>query len=491
MSRSRAAIEPARGGRVYSTADMGYDVFISHSSKNRELADEVCAHLEADGLRCWIAPRDILPGTSWPPAIVEGLERARVVLLVLSQDANSSEQVLREVERACHKHIPVVPLRVEDVTLSKGLEYFLSSAQWKDATGGPIDRHLPDVVETIRTLIARSGRVAPPTGAPVPRPRPAGGGDRTGAEPADAPPAKPDPRPPPARRRRTRRAATVAVAAAVVAAVVVTIVVVAPALRRPAGQSTSRPTPVTDKTFTNTAGMAMVRVDPGEFVMGSPAAQVGNDTYERLHPVRLTRPYFLGATEVTQGQWRQVMGDPNPSEFRGDSLPVEHVTWHDAVRFCAELSRRERRTYRLPTEAEWEYACRAGTTTAFAFGDTISPALVNYDSGASPGVSPRTPFRGLTTPVGTFPPNRWGLYDMHGNVAEWCSDPEGDYPGGDAVTVDPTGPAVPGKPPEENVRMFRGGGWSAAARACRSGYRQGLSADYKGHEVGFRVALDP
>jgi formylglycine-generating enzyme required for sulfatase activity len=206
----------------------------------------------------------------------------------------------------------------------------------------------------------------------------------------------------------------------------------------------------------------------------------------------------LGAFEVTQAQYRQVMGT-NPSHFQGDvvaerhpktnrvvkevdtsSYPVEEVSWEDAVEFCRKLSqlpeeKKAGRVYRLPTEAEWEYACRAGSKTAYSFGAS-SQSLGDYawfdgNSGSQ------------THPVGEKKPNAWGLYDMHGNVWEWCSDWYGDYPKG--AVSDPTGPR------EGSARVFRGGGWDFEAALCRSAFRSGFSPSDRFSYYGFRVALSP
>src|SRR5579884_3927081 len=185
-------------------------------------------------------------------------------------------------------------------------------------------------------------------------------------------------------------------------------------------------------------GMAFVLVPPGWFVMGSPPDETGRDNDETQHPVTLTRGFWLGVLQVTQAQWNAVMPE-NPSDFPGDELPVEQVSWHDCQSFVAALGRREGRTYRLATEAEWEYACRAGTSSTFSFGDDIGTDLANYDGNRAYGRGGRRgEYRQRTTPVGSFRPNAFGLYDMHGNVWEWVNDWYGSYPA--AAVVDPGGP---------------------------------------------------
>lgn len=242
-----------------------------------------------------------------------------------------------------------------------------------------------------------------------------------------------------------------------------------------------RPSKVGD-TITNSIGMKLTYIPAGEFLMGSPRNEERRDDDETQHKVKISKPFLMGVTEVTQGQYKAVMGK-NPSYFDGsDDLPVEKVSWEDAVEFCEKLSKKEGRTYRLPTEAEWEYACRAGTTTAFNVGDRPSVDLMNYNGDYTYNGSSRGVDRGKTVSVGSFKPNRWGLYDMHGNVYEWCSDWYGDYPKG-AVT-DPRGPAT------GRSRVLRGGCWCHVPRYCRSANRDRITPVNRNVYGGFRVSLD-
>ena len=189
----------------------------------------------------------------------------------------------------------------------------------------------------------------------------------------------------------------------------------------------------------------------------------------------------MQTTEVTQGQWRSVMGD-NPSGFKecGDDCPVENVSWNDIQGFMKKLNEKEGASiYRLPTEAEWEYAARAGTTTPFYFGDCLSTDQANYNGNYPLADCPKGEYREKTVPVASFPPNKWGLYDMHGNVWEWCQDWYGEYPEG-SVT-DPEGPET------GSNRVLRGGGWIGGARYCRSALRYGVAPADRGSSFGFRL----
>jgi formylglycine-generating enzyme required for sulfatase activity len=230
------------------------------------------------------------------------------------------------------------------------------------------------------------------------------------------------------------------------------------------------------KVVTNSIGMKLTWVLPGEFQMGG-----DEQYYERpIHTVKISNGFYMGVYEITQGQYQKVMGN-NPSHFKwigNDNLPVEMVSWDDAVEFCKKLSQTEGKTYRLPTEAEWEYACRAGTTTKFSFGDDESQlgdyAWYNQNSGEKPH------------PVGEKKPNVWGLYDMHGNVSEWCNDWYSETYYSSSPINNPTGPTT------GNYRVHHGGCWyTHLALTCRVSYRLSLlSPNIRDYYTGFRVVLD-
>ncbi|MBD2319465.1 formylglycine-generating enzyme family protein [Pseudanabaena sp. FACHB-1050] len=239
--------------------------------------------------------------------------------------------------------------------------------------------------------------------------------------------------------------------------------------------------------------LEMVSIAGGEFMMGSPEDEL--ERYEDESPQHLvTVPdFYMGRYPVTQAQWRVVAAmpqveselDPDPSNFKGDDRPVEQVSWEDAIEFCARLSIYTKHQYRLPTEAEWEYACRAGTTTPFHFGETISPELANYDCTVSYADSPTGEKIGETTPVEHFDvANAWGLSDMHGNVLEWCQDHwhsnyEDAPEDGGAWLTDNS---------ETTGRVIRGGSWLYLPWNCRSAYRDDGSPDGRNYSLGFRVS---
>jgi formylglycine-generating enzyme required for sulfatase activity/predicted Ser/Thr protein kinase len=224
----------------------------------------------------------------------------------------------------------------------------------------------------------------------------------------------------------------------------------------------------------------MVWIPPGTFMMGSPPGEEGRADDEKQRKVTISKGFWMGKYEVTQAQWKAVMGS-NPSDFKGDNLPVENVSWNDCQEFIKRLNARREGRFRLPTEAEWEYACRAGTTTPYHFGRTISTDQANY-SGIS-DVTGKRVYRKQTTDVGSFEANAWGLCDMHGNVWEWCQDWFGDYSG--STVTDPTG-ATSG-----TARVLRGAGWGYGPLTCRSAYRGSGPPDNRSWDDGFRVVVVP
>jgi len=239
----------------------------------------------------------------------------------------------------------------------------------------------------------------------------------------------------------------------------------------------------------------MVRIQGGTFTMGSPTNEPNRVNDEVQHQVTVSS-FYMGKYEVTQKEYQEVMG-VNPSNFRGDNLPVENVSWYDAVEYCNRRSKKEGLTpaytkngdnvtwnrnangYRLPTEAEWEYACRAGTATPFSTGNNIITSQANYDGNYPYNNNAKGEYREKTMPVGSFTPNVWGLYDMHGNVSEWCWDWYSGYSSG--YQTDPTG-AVTG-----SGRVVRGGDWYNDGRYLRSAFRNYFNPLNRYYYIGFRL----
>jgi formylglycine-generating enzyme required for sulfatase activity len=278
-----------------------------------------------------------------------------------------------------------------------------------------------------------------------------------------------------------------------------------------AGQSSSQTRETTNRdkdipaqspeTVVNSIGMKLVPIPAGSFMMGSREDDPDHRTDELpRHRVRITRPFYLGAYEVTQAEFGQVMGvrksffsadGPGKDKVAGhdtSKFPAEQVTWHEAIEFCRRLSdnpaeKKAGRTYRLPTEAEWEYACRAGTSTLFSFGDSLASTQANFNGNYPFGDALQGPFRNRTMRVGSFQPNAFGLYDMHGNVWEWCFDRYGLDFYKSSPTDDPQGPAVGSR------RVIRGGDWYSDGRDCRSAFRYADVPAGTFYALGMRVVM--
>jgi formylglycine-generating enzyme required for sulfatase activity len=254
--------------------------------------------------------------------------------------------------------------------------------------------------------------------------------------------------------------------------------------------------------ITNSIGMKLAHIPAGKFVMGSPRGEAERVRQETPHEVSITKPFFMGVYEVTQAEYAKIMGGQVRSQFvsgsgGGPDHPMENLEWTNAAEFCRKLSASSEesgagRKYRLPTEAEWEYACRAGTTTAFHYGDSLSPTQANFNGNYPYGDAQPGPYLRRTAKVGSFEPNAFGLYDMHGNVAEWCADWFDPEYYNDSPAEDPLGPPV-GVLPDNFGNFYlvvRGGSWLDDARACRSAYRQRAMHRNRYQWIGFRVVCE-
>ncbi|MEE3717290.1 formylglycine-generating enzyme family protein [Tumidithrix elongata RA019] len=269
------------------------------------------------------------------------------------------------------------------------------------------------------------------------------------------------------------------------------------------------------ETLPNEVTLEMVSIPAGSFVMGAPESEEGSSDDERPQHEVTVSAFFFGKFQVTQAQWRAVATLPkvkqdlksDPSRFKGENRPVEQISWYDAEEFCARLSEYTKREYRLPSEAEWEYGCRGMTSPPaplllgegskkiyppFHFGETITPEHVNYNGEYPYGDAPKGLNRAETTDVGSFSANAFGLYDMHGNVWEWCGDDwhknyEGAPTDGSIWLAENEQKDIKNNEGREIRKLLRGGSWILLARNCRSAYRNPYVARNLNHGNGFRV----
>ncbi len=429
-------------------------VFISFASEDLDLANSILASLEGAGIPCWIAHRDIGLGASYPAAIRAALESSGVILLVLSEAANRSPHVRREVEMAFNARTPILPVRMSGILPSPDLEYFLSTTQWLDAGATFDEAEAVRLREVLRALLARQAiaddgwnerrrrrRLVAVAGGALFMVLLAGLVVATlwrdaapATDPGEAPPngAPPDPGPPP--------------------------VVATP----------DAPPGTPPRTMVNASdGLTYVWIPPGTFVMGCSPGDPDCDADEQpVHGVTLRAGFWMGRTEVTEAAYRRRGGDSARADGADGSLPMAAVTWMEAKAFCAASGGR------LPIESEWEYAARAGTTTRF-YGPPQDVAWYEANSDERPH------------PVGMKTPNAFGLHDMLGNVNEWVLD---RY----VNAYDDSGDASPVQEPlaSNATAVARGGSWFSEMPGVRVSRRLEMYPDAAEPIIGFRCVRD-
>jgi formylglycine-generating enzyme required for sulfatase activity len=491
------------------------DIFLSYASEDRPRVGGLIRALERHGWSVWW-DRTIPLGRTFDQVIEEALDAARCVMVVWSQHSVHSDWVKTEAAEGARRHI-LVPVLLDEVRIP--LEFRRMQAarllDWHDTGPHP---EFDKVVQAVTHYLRPSSLTAEETlGAEAatpmrPPPNPASSGDDRPFSPvppreAAATPSVNAQDQPEVHRHTTsntrkttglsrRPKRRLLLVGGVLLCVLIPMLYVAlsgrtpdpqwqpgPALQKPQDSTMTTPRTPTPESghaqnpgssqlaspITNSLGMQLVLIPAGTFQMGSTNEA---DAERPVHTVRISKPFYLGIHEVTQGQWEAVMGN-NPSLFKGDAnRPVESVSWGEVLKFIDQLNARESGTkYRLPTEAEWEYAARAGSATAYSFGDDSSQLGKYAWFGGNAD--------GTTHPVGKLRPNAWGLYDMHGNVWEWVQDWYGKYT---AETVtDPQGPAW------GSDRVIRGGSWLHDAGACRSACRFDVAPGYRSDRHGFRL----
>jgi formylglycine-generating enzyme required for sulfatase activity len=473
-------------------------VFLSYSHQDEELRNDLVKHLA--GLRqrglidLW-HDRKIKAGAEWAEQIDKNLEQAHIILFLVSVDFINSEycseiEMRRALERHNGKTAHVIPVIVRECDWHHAPFAKLQAVptDGRAVTSWGTDRYAPDRAWTVVAreigkiaqqvadelqALKRSLENVPPDAVPT-------------LEPLRAEVKATEPQ----RSQKIELKPHDKASSKVFTFEVVTVNAKGEEIDRQSGQS---------EYFAEDLGsgiiLEMVPIPGGTFQMGSPSTEL--ERTEREGPQhKVTVPAFwMGRYAITQEQWRAVANlpkisidlDSDLSQFKGDKRPVETVSWTKAIEFCARLSKKSRKPFRLPSEAEWEYACRAGTNTPFHFGETITPELANYDENYAYGKAPKGLSREQTTEVGSFKiANAYGLYDMHGNVWEWCQDHwHGSYAGA------PVNGGAWVKENDNDSHIVRGGSWNYGPRLCRSAYRVNAALDSRNFDAfGFRVVCD-
>ncbi len=446
----------------------GFDklrIFLCHSSGDKPAVRDLYERLRADGFEPWLDEKDLLPGYDWELEITKAVRNSHVVVVTLSKasimTAGFRQKEIRFAldiaEEQPEGTIFIIPVRLEDCEVplrlrrSHWVNFFNEDGYERLVSA--LRKRAEELEKKSRGLQTLEEADTSSTAAPD---------EHAGAVTLES--QQEAVRPAPLVLKRYKPST---------------------ALVDAEGNVVSRYKTGKTRYYSEPAGdgveLEMVFVPGGTFTMGSPEDEPGRGDAEGPRHKVIVRSFFLGKYQVTQAQWKAVARlpkvkrnlDPDPSAFKGDDLPVERVSWKDAVEFCARLSMRTGREYRLPAEAEWEYACRAGAATPYSFGHALAKEVANFNN-----------LYGRTLPAGGLDvANKFGLYDMHGNVYEWCGDAwHKNYqgaPGNGSVWEDAEPPAG---------RVCRGGSWQTNARACRSAHRKLARTSLRHAAVGFRVA---
>ena len=394
-----------------------YDIFISHSTKDEKTIEDLCHYLEERNLHCFVAYRDVPKGKDWGEYIVNAIEDCKVFVYVHTQASNKSKETTRELNLAFEAECLVIPFRIENIEYIKAKKYRLTNINWLDAFPGNPEDYFGELFEKIKPYFPDRIRES----------------DKIEIQ-----------------SRKTE-------------------------LKKKELEEQQREGREEIQIF-NIKGVEfkMLRVEGGTFQMGATSEQ-GSDAYDKEYPVHSVTlsDYYIGQTQVTQELWEAVMGS-NPSEFKGDNQrPVENVSWNDCQEFIEKLNRLTGKNFRLPTEAEWEYAARGGNKSkGYKYSGSNDVNAVAWYGNNS---------RVKTLPVATKQSNELGLYDMSGNVWEWCQDWYGDY--WSRSQSNPKGANI------GSHRILRGGGWCSRAESVRVSYRYGSTPDDRDDSYGLRLAL--
>lgn len=454
---------------------MAHDVFISHSSKDKAIADAVCDALKSAKIKYWISSRNIIGGKKWVKVLTKAISSSRVMVLILSSNSNNSEEVLTELELARDKRKIIIPFKIGDISPTDEMKYYIKRTQWVNAMDPPKKSDIQELVKAVNESIKRSS--SKPTPDVHPREEEEGG----------------------LKHRNTQKIKEIFQNKYLIVTVLFIVLIVGYWMLIPSDTpskiatptviqsqnitSTASTTPIITpsfekKTITNSIGMTFVLMPAGEFDMGSPSNEEGrNDDEGPVHHVKFEKAFYMSETEVTQEEWGQFMYLGDLTNIPGwRSLPVSKGSWNEVQEFIKILNEKEKtQKYRLPSEAEWEYAARAGTTTRYSFVNDDSKLgeyawYVENSGEKAHGVAMKKP-------------NPWGLYDMHGNVYEMVQDIyQNNYNGapGDGSSWETIG----------SNRVVRGGSWYGSSLLCRSALRKKASPDTPYSNIGFRLVRD-
>ena len=379
---------------------MALDVFISYSTKDQKIVEDISQYLEQNGIRCFVAYRDIPKSVVWAKAITEAIEKCIMMVVVFSEHANSSDQMDREIELCVEEKKPILTFRIQDKNFAGAKKYYLKNINWIDAFPNP-EKCFGELLKSVKILLPQ----------------------------------------------RTMDDSSA----------------ISPAKEKSAANFTEPQ-----------SGIEMEYVEGGTFKMGATREQ-GSDYYDDEKPAHqvTVSSFHISKYQVTQAQWKAVMGN-NPSNFKGDNLPVEQVSWIEVQEFINKLNAQTGKQYRLPTEAEWEFAARGGIKSKgykYSGSDTVDS--VAWYSGNS---------EGKTHDVGKKQANELNLHDMSGNVWEWCQDWYSEK------YYEKSPPSNPKGPDTGFGRVVRGGGWYYSARSVRVSNRDRSAPTYRNNDIGFRLA---
>ena len=454
---------------------MTHDVFISYSTNDQKIVEGVSHYLEQNGIRCFIAYRDIPKGIDWAEAITEAIENSQLMVVVFSEEFNQTKQVDREIAMCIEEGKPILTFRIQDTTFKGAKKYYLKNLNWIDAFPNP-EESFGTLLASVKSLLGTMGKTTTPILE----------GRSTLKKPSV--PIEQSEKQKPDSHVIPDHPVTIWIMAV---AGVLLLFLCFWLINRIDGRKGTTPSTdnqisssvVTESTLPtdNQTGSSsrhpaepeMILVQGGTFSMGCTDEQ-GGDCMEWEKPVHqvTVNSFYIGKYEITQGQWKAIM-DRNPSNFtKGDNYPVENVGWDDLQEFIHKLNVATGKNYRLPTEAEWEYAARGGNNSkGYKYSGNNTMGIVGWYKDNS---------ENQTHAVGTKLPNELDIYDMSGNVWEWCSDWYDTYSG--KAQTDPQGPS------SGIIRVKRGGSWNSIAMYSRVSSRLLTAPNKRDSDLGFRLA---